>query len=303
MSMDLNSPIYFLHIPKTAGTTVTSLIDSQFPQHNIFPVQKWPDFISLPKLEPRAKHHKLFRGHFGFGFHRYIGEIPKFVTMLRNPVDQVVSHYFHQMVSVSKGRPRASKLFSGDESILDIFSDPVQKIMFSNFQVKYLALDIDLPLLHHLVCRAVGTQSKFEQILGPKPEYVASSIVPTLNLNVFDLATILEDNGTLEDFIQFPNIDLLVPALSGEELLSLAKKNLSKFHYFGIVENMPESVDLLCSTFNWKTPDAIPYMNSNANRDNEVLNDNVISVISSHCELDQELYEFAKSMFQKRCCR
>ena len=159
--MSSDDVLYFLHIPKTAGTTLSTIIDGQFQQNNIFPIQKWTDFFSYSESLQNPNSYKLFRGHLGYGFYHYIRKKPKFLTMLRNPLDQLVSLYFHQMTSAEKNRPRTSKLFSGQETLLDVFSHPIQKLMFTNFQIKYLVLDVDIPLLHQKVCKIKHIDSKF----------------------------------------------------------------------------------------------------------------------------------------------
>ncbi len=40
-----DSTLCFLHIPKTAGTSLTAFLDAKFSSQNIFPYQKWPDLL------------------------------------------------------------------------------------------------------------------------------------------------------------------------------------------------------------------------------------------------------------------
>ncbi len=91
--------ILISHIPKTAGTSLKSLICSNSPGA-IFSYN-----AELSLLRPNLDFIKTFRdgppppivmGHFSYGAHRYLGVEPKYVTVLRNPVDRVVSLYTHQ---------------------------------------------------------------------------------------------------------------------------------------------------------------------------------------------------------------
>ena len=112
----------------------------------------------------------------------------------------------------------------------------------------------------------------------------------------------LEKNNILDDFIEFPNIDLLIPAISDDQLLSLAKKRLSEFHFFGIVEQMKKSVELLCTTFGWNIPNPTPFLNQSKKPSHYILDEYTISKIKQHSILDQKLYDYAKDLFQKRLC-
>jgi hypothetical protein len=87
------------HIPKTAGTSLKSLVSLNSPQA-IFSYN-----AELSLLRPNLDFIKTFRegpsppivmGHFSYGVHRYLGVQPKYVTVLRNPLDRVVSLYNHQ---------------------------------------------------------------------------------------------------------------------------------------------------------------------------------------------------------------
>lgn len=83
--------IFFLHIPKTAGTTLISLLDSQFAPEKICPEQL-P--AGLPQLSPeKLASYRFIRGHFDYNFHRLLPKKPLFLTMLRDPIDRVISFY------------------------------------------------------------------------------------------------------------------------------------------------------------------------------------------------------------------
>ncbi|MCY7281976.1 MAG: hypothetical protein LH679_00760, partial [Cyanobacteria bacterium CAN_BIN43] len=38
----------FIHIPKTAGTTLTSLLNSKFHQSKICPAEVWSEIVDIP---------------------------------------------------------------------------------------------------------------------------------------------------------------------------------------------------------------------------------------------------------------
>lgn len=118
--------VLFLHVPKTAGGTVSGMFYGQSDRDSIargnekfysygvyhYPGRHWgksragflkePDFgfpsgvlADLKRLDVRA-----VVGHFAFGLHRFIDESCTYVTVLREPVDRVVSLYHHVVKSL-----------------------------------------------------------------------------------------------------------------------------------------------------------------------------------------------------------
>jgi hypothetical protein len=89
--------LIFLHIPKTGGSTLASILNRRFADNDV-----WKFFGNeIEKLEERLETKsdvdrlKLLEGHIHFGWHKYFDKPAKYITVLRNPVDRVVSHYYH----------------------------------------------------------------------------------------------------------------------------------------------------------------------------------------------------------------
>ncbi|WP_223789712.1 hypothetical protein [Marinicella meishanensis] len=75
---------YFVHIPKTAGTSFIVLLDRFFAVDHIFPHQLWREVGDID-TEANA-HFELFRGHFGGGGVAQLTDRPiEFLTILRDP--------------------------------------------------------------------------------------------------------------------------------------------------------------------------------------------------------------------------
>lgn len=94
-------PLIFIHIPKAAGTTLQEIVVRQFPGGRGFrftgDTQQWNDFRALPPDE-RARF-DVVHGHVHFGIHEYLPDPATYITMLRDPVDRVVSHYHYVMTN------------------------------------------------------------------------------------------------------------------------------------------------------------------------------------------------------------
>ncbi len=93
--------LIFLHVPKTAGTTLNRIIDSQYNPLRVYSIPGGHRVRSIERFKrlPDARRSKLLvlKGHMGFGLHRFFGQPTTYLTMLREPVDQVVSSYYYAL--------------------------------------------------------------------------------------------------------------------------------------------------------------------------------------------------------------
>ncbi len=105
--------ILHLHIPKTGGTTLNKYIfkhwstDESYVAENrylcsgvyYFPTGFFHEACAkIPSSMRRVLSRKDLRavvGHFCFGIHRHINRPWAYITMLRNPLDRIISLYYH----------------------------------------------------------------------------------------------------------------------------------------------------------------------------------------------------------------
>jgi hypothetical protein len=87
--------LFFMHIPKTAGTTLHSILFKQY-QIGIETYSTYP-FNEIPYggLDEKVK---CVIGHNQFGFHKNLNKPFRYFTLLRNPVDRVISDYYYSLI-------------------------------------------------------------------------------------------------------------------------------------------------------------------------------------------------------------
>ena len=89
--------VIFLHLPKAAGTTLRDVFSRQYKTDEIYEldgaefIKAQEDFKQLDR--DRKAQIKILMGHMYFGLHEYLPQPATYVTMLRNPIERVVSYY------------------------------------------------------------------------------------------------------------------------------------------------------------------------------------------------------------------
>lgn len=85
--------IIFVHIRKTAGISLRSLIKGRFSPEYYFK-EKTPQHLrELPVTE--RKKLKFISGHAPYGLHKLLPQKCEYITLLREPTDRIISLYKH----------------------------------------------------------------------------------------------------------------------------------------------------------------------------------------------------------------
>jgi len=132
-------PLYYLHIPKTAGTSLISFLDSQFDSSEICPAQLLPSLFALPRQD--LSKYAFFRGHLWHGLNTYLKRDLAYITMLRDPVQRTISWYSH--VRREPGAYRHDQVVNENWSLLEFVSDEATNWDMINAQTLFLAVDLD----------------------------------------------------------------------------------------------------------------------------------------------------------------
>jgi hypothetical protein len=83
-----------LHMPKTGGTTLKKIINKNYNTSKIHDI--YLDRSQLPITMGKLSNQPVdcIQGHFPFGIHEYFNRKATYITMLREPIDRVISEYY-----------------------------------------------------------------------------------------------------------------------------------------------------------------------------------------------------------------
>lgn len=91
----------FLHMPKTAGSTVNWILRRQYPPEALCIFRRIFTRFDLPLeehdslLSERKERVRMISAHMAFGLHRHLHRNATYFSIVREPVGRVVSAYYH----------------------------------------------------------------------------------------------------------------------------------------------------------------------------------------------------------------
>ena len=87
--------LIFLHLPKTAGQTLVHIMKRQYGPDAVLSLYS-SSFGEELRMMPRQQTDtiRLIIGHLYFGVHSFFPGLSIYLTMLRDPVDRIISHYY-----------------------------------------------------------------------------------------------------------------------------------------------------------------------------------------------------------------
>ncbi len=177
----MKTPFFFLHIPRTAGTTINAVIKNNFEPHEILSVYRDADYTMLRHIDAALLDRiKLIQGHLLLSSHdppRIFSREVRVFTFLRNPVDRLVSEYLFLKSWPDNHLYRY--LNEGEVSFCDYITSDAKELRYrgKNFMTRAVSgMDFDLSRFprqaldtakHHLehVFGFVGIQEMFDESL------------------------------------------------------------------------------------------------------------------------------------------
>lgn len=260
-----DSKFFFLHIPKTAGTTLTTILKQHFGLKNylrIFEV----DLADLP--HDYAEAYRYYSGHIDYDLIRtLLPDKMAWVTFLREPAARFLSDFAFTRSIILKSHPDA-RFWPLVETVAHLYHLDIAE--FVNHP--------DLPTI---------AQNRQTHMLG----------------NTFNFKNFHEIKATLAYIpnLHSEEFRLLNVNDSVEGLIAQAKQRLTKAAFFGLTERFQDSLHLLAYTFGWQPrPDELRLNVAASPARQADLSAGTLERIRELNRLDLALYSYAQQLFDTR---
>jgi hypothetical protein len=137
---NMSSPaVIFLHIPKTAGTTLLDILDRQYPPEVVhsFGADAHKSAAQFKSLDKESRRNiRLLRGHMAYGLHEYLPNPVVYFTVFREPVARVISYY--NFIRRTPGHYLYDEVTSKDLSLHDPLESGLP-LMMNDAQVRLIS--------------------------------------------------------------------------------------------------------------------------------------------------------------------
>ena len=254
-------PLFFVHIPKTAGLSLHWAMVNAFPVDAALRLNSERELWSLPLRQ--VERLSYLSAHARYGLKSIFLEQPSVFTFLRHPVDRSVSAYWH-LRSEDAGK----------------FDNPEFRAAIEECQSRALediAFDDSSPALSQLG----NVQTWY--LCGPN--LLESPGERESEVRVGDVFARGPDKNALE---------------IGDRELALAIAALEEMSLFGIVERMQDSLTVLEKAFGLH-PSAVPFINAaKSPLAARPVDNRVRARLEELAELDMRLYQRALEIFRQR---
>jgi hypothetical protein len=254
---------FFLHIPKTAGSFLTTILENNFAANSIY---EKIFYYHIFEQEVDFSKFRLIHGHFGYWLLKILPKNPAVITILREPHELFLSHYDVQLRGFEEG---LFSRFISAVSIDEVFDNPELLESFSNNQTRYMVADLDVDTLRKYFRTNILTVDMFEKDVDwykNRRKYAPKILIK-----------------------------------NDDEVITIAKKRLEKFAFVGIFEKLEDTLLLLYYTFGWFPLKSMSKINILPRKTHlENLSQDTRQKISQAMEMDVELYEYGVKLFNER---
>lgn len=220
--------LYFLHIPKTAGSSLSKVLQAGYPPGSRLPAHEWQALVRLDRRT--INRHAYFAGHFGTGLFGLLDRPVATVTILRDPFERTASHGEY---AIRHPRGRSANLL---ESMAHRGLAHLPTSLFSSLR----------PLLYR---RGLAD----ERVVGMLQDHQARTLGLAVDLIPFlgrpdgrDFSSLLRDAADV---------------VSDDDLFDRARMQLDRCAVVGTVERFDETMALVADLLGRPIPPAPPREN------------------------------------------
>ncbi|HEX4230609.1 MAG TPA: hypothetical protein VHZ07_18170 [Bryobacteraceae bacterium] len=248
--------IYFLHIPKTAGTTLLQYVSAQVAPDRLITTYGGelafyaPDRDFVARVRSRCDPKTVIYGHYGFGAHLLLDDQqPRYVTFFRDPTRRILSFFAHQ------AREPQARLYDAIAKGLTLKTAIAQHLApeVNNYVTRILTTDLSLVEALRTNLTSLRFAAGVWNGLGHGP------------------------GGPYDQILHRAHYQMAVEHLDRH------------FAFVGIAERMQESMVRLAHGMGWSTPGEDLILNA-ATESHPPVDDETEALISTYNASDIDLY-------------
>lgn len=292
----LPKPLYFLHIPKTAGSSLRYWLEDLFALSDVSQLYTLSDVEK--DLPFKINDYWFYTGHLGFALHELLApnsDVDTF-TWLRDPIKREVSQY--QYIRHTKDY----QIYMSPSPELMSYIDTVCNSSLSELCQSDAYLGYYDNLQTRMLAGLVLPQS-----YGSHDDDSDQS-VENCNL-IYETTNIKNIQEFAADTTQRMHQEKVVESLRNCQrkyldsnfFLEKAKINLAKLSHFGLCEWMQPSIDLFCYRVGLP-PQTFNFRLNQTEKGGEPLSEDELFWVQKSNHYDNNLYAFAKQEFRNRIC-
>lgn len=268
------NPLYFFHIPKTAGSSLKFWLADLFAPRNT--VELYTLAALEQNLPDRLAHYRYYTSHLGAALYKFLGDdaLVDTFTWLRQPSRRDLSQYHYirethsgQMAMAPGPELRHYMESAAKLAIADLWQSDAYQGYYDNLQTRMLS-GIVPPQAHGQRLSQPGQNPS--QAEGEPPW-----------------------RASLEGLRTSP------PEPLGDLALERAQATLLALPHFGLCEWMQPSVDLFCYRFGLP-PKVFDFRLNQSQRSTQESTADDLALVDHHNALDQALYDAATEVFKQR---
>ncbi len=171
---------FFCHLHKTGGISFQNMLKELYPKENCFDVSEI--FIDQDRFYSLSD--RVVYGHALFCLKKHLGTTTKNYSILRNPIDRVVSYWKH--ITRERQNIQLKSLFSSLR-YKEVLSSPLFETC-NNYQTKVLGAEIDFTPLFNKVYAIPEVQEKTEYWTREYNKLISSILSKPCTQEMFERA-------------------------------------------------------------------------------------------------------------------
>lgn len=262
---------YYLHIPKTAGSSLGSVLLQPYAPSTVLNCELGE---LLQRGRPEINEHLAFAGHWGTGLFSLLDRPIACLTVLRDPFERMISAIrFAQREGHPSEHPEIQAIL-GRGDLHEIFYHPVVSGAMENTQSLYLGRILDL-----------------NGYLEVPPPGIAKST---------ETIPYLEYKWAIEFQTGVINMDAVVTE---------AKRQLDRMEVVGLFEQLQETTNLACDFLGIRPPKSLPQQRMSPERmaqgnttyrGSGTIPPDIVRRIDDLTARDCEVYDYARRIFARQ---